>query len=125
MFNRRILILNFRPEQLPKFASNAEQTAFHAAVGRMALYGIYNERAVDSVDLVTGNIEKGEVCCAYHPALPEYPKTYQDGSTNYSDSTASEINDLIKSLDEKGQVLGRAFVMAAIDRGNGEWSFHS
>ena len=126
MFHRRIFVLNFKPEDLPKYLTNEEQDRFHAAIGRMMMYGLYNEQKGDSVGLVTGRIEPGskEVCCVYHQTVLEYPETWPDGSTKYTGSTANEINDLLSSLDRKAAEKGRPFVMAGIDRGD-HWSFHS
>lgn len=127
-YHRRIFVLNFSADDIPRFTTDKEAHDFHAAIGRMVMYGLHAQadNDEDTVSLVTGGLtDKGtEVCCAYHATLDEYPEKWPDGSTKVLGSTASQINDLLSELVRKGQQKWRAFVMAGINRGD-HWSFHS
>lgn len=126
MFNRRIFMVSFDPEKLPRFKTNAEVMEFYAAIGRMFMYGLYNETNEDSVSLVTGHFDSGgkELVCCYCPSLPEYPVRWPDGSTKVLGSTADKINSLLHDLEALAAERGRPFVMAAVNHGD-HWGFHS
>ena len=125
MFNRRIFMLNFDPQKLPRFKTDAEATAFYAAIGRMFVYGLYDETDEDSISLVTGHFDgPAELVCCYHPTLPEYPEKWPDGATKVLGSTADKINVLLHDLEGLAAERGRPFVMAAVNHGD-HWGFHS
>lgn len=126
MFNRRIFVLNFRDEDMPKFKSQKEIDDWYHMLGRMLAYSMFNPASEDTVTLVTGGIcDKGaETCMTYHAAIPEYPEKWEDGSTKWLDSTASIINGTLEVLTKKAEEVHRGFTMAAIKRDDG-YSFHS
>ena len=126
MFNRRIFVLNYHDEDMPKFKSQKEIDDWYHMLGRMLAYSMFNPASEDTVTLVTGSIhDKGaEMCMTYHAAIPEYPEKWEDGSTKALDSTASLINDTLKTLADRASAKHRGFTMAAIKREDG-YSLHS
>ena len=126
MFNRRIFVLNFRDEDLPKFTTDEEVAAWHQMLGRMLAYGLHHDHTEDTMSLVTGGIyEKGtETCMTYHADIPEYQEKWPDGSTKCIGSNASLLNDTLASLTKESSNLHRGFTMAAIKRDDG-YSYHS
>ena len=125
-YHRRVFVLSYQQEDLPMFQTDEELTNFHATLGRMVMYGLYNEAPEDTIRLVTAHLtDKGnEVCAGYHQTIPAYPERWEDGSIKVMDSTVNQVDNLLTSLQEKAQKVGRIFVMAAVRCGKA-WGLHS
>lgn len=122
-YHRRVFVLNFSDDDIPKFNSDQELKNFHEMIGRTVMYGLLNKCEEDTVALAIASIiDNGtEVDTAYYPRLTERDK-WGDGSSRYLDSAGYILDDAIIKLRNKSE--GRPFVIGAVNRGD-YWSYHS
>jgi hypothetical protein len=126
-YHTRIINLSYRDEDLPTFSTQEEIDAWHAAVGRMVLYGMRKEAMEDTIQMVNMGLttKPAELCASYHATLPACAEKYEDGHARYIGSTAELVTNATSELHNRSQAVGRSFVMAAVLHSDGKWGFHS
>jgi len=77
-YHTRIINLSYRDEDLPTFSTQEEIDAWHAAVGRMVLYGMRKEAPEDTIQMVSMGLtsKPAELCASYHTTLPACAEKY-------------------------------------------------
>lgn len=121
-FHRRIVVMNYIPTKLPKFATAQQHTEYLKTLGYMMDYRINRDQDEDTIQIVRCTLSDEEIFCQYPKPLPEFNEKWEDGTTKVIGSNFDTIN---KALDHiEAPRTGHVFTMAAINRGD-EWSTHS
>ena len=124
-FHTRLINLNYAQEDLPRFETDEETQRWYAAVGRMVLYGMYDQQDRDTVQLVSATIATNpvEMDAGYFPRVPSTTETWEDGSPRYFDSPSAKVENFL--VEFRNMSDGRAFVMGAVLHSDGKFGFHS
>ena len=124
-FHSRIFVLHYAQEDLPHFETGESLQAWHAAVGRMVLYGMYEPQERDTLQLVSATIGTNpvEMDAGYFPRVTTTTETWGDGSPKYLNSPSAKVGNFI--VEFRNMSSGRAFVMGAVLHSDGEFGFHS
>ena len=124
-YHKRILVINYSDNDLPRFQSDEEHSKWLQAVGRMVVYGMHanDDSRGGQLELVTGGFTKNpvEFDCCYWPRLSN--DISSEGA--YSDNPTVKADRLVAELRNDMGDNARPFVIGAVLHGDGHWGFHS
>ena len=124
---KRLVVIDYNPANLPTFRTSAEIDEYHRALGRMLAYGLLREAEEDTVQLVQAAFTTAplEICATYHQPISSQRERYPDGQPKYLGSSAEHNDAFFNAVRTESLNQGRPFVMAAILHQDGKWAFHS
>lgn len=122
-FHQRVIVLSYFTDTAPKFHSDEEADAYHAAIGRTVLYGLQREATEDTVQLVSIGLlrHQEEFDAAYYRAVASNPPD-ETGYRPYEGAPLQQLNAYIFSCQNHSPE--NPFVIGAVKQ-NGKWGFHS
>lgn len=126
-WQKRLVVIDYNPSNLPTFGTSAEIDEYHRALGRMVAYGLLHEAEEDTVQLVQAALATAplEICATYHQPISSQRERYADGQPKYIGSSAERNDNFLNAVRTESLSRGRPFVMAAILHQDGKWAFHS
>ena len=122
-FHRRVFILSYFDDKIPKFATLEDQNAFHQALGRMVAYGLQSGAEHDTIQLVSSGITQKplEIDAAYY--RPIQASTVDEDGFYRGLPVQYEESEFRFNLASQSE--GTPFVMGAVLHEDGKWGFHS
>ena len=114
----RVVVINWFEDDLKTHVPTESPDEFYKALGRAVAFAMSGDREQDTTQLVSLNLNAGEMLGCYHNPLPAYEQ-WPDGTLKVLGSNSSKVDDLIEHL-----CTPNPFVMGVI-KGDTGYSFHS
>lgn len=126
-FHKRVFVLTYFDEDLPKFETQEEVDDWYRALGRMVAYDLNRDDTEDTIELVTAGLTTNplEVCAGYHARLPVTDVYDDQGNPCFYQGDGAKLDNVLDGLAFKARGKHRAFTMAAVKHSDGKFGFHS
>lgn len=123
MYHTRVFIFDFQDDKLPQFKTREDYEKFEAMIGRMVMYGCYDQQPCDTIQYANGFIAPaGDEMIVSYRKLEAQPETWDDGSRKYMNSPLAAVETFKGAMQREGASY---ITIGAVLHDDKKWGFHS